>query len=121
MKQLNDRRQYRQVLDLFERNSNRIRSAQVICQALKACSHLKDLRSGMNIHKIISSSQLADQQILVSLINLYGSISLLRRFPHHHSFQHLVECGNLPRAQQIFDGVKEKTLFMYGTMMKGHY
>jgi len=78
MKVLNDAKQFRKTLQLFNKNkdNNNINtcSSTIIIQALKACSQLGDLKSGSTIHNLISSRIKNDSWILVSLINMYSQL-----------------------------------------------
>ncbi len=78
MKFLNDTKQFRKTLELFNKNreNNNINtcSSTIIIQALKACARLGDLQRGSTIHHLISSRIKNDSYILVSLINLYSQL-----------------------------------------------
>ncbi|CAF5161213.1 unnamed protein product [Rotaria sp. Silwood1] len=80
MKLLNDRKQFRKSLDLFdkykENNINKL-SSSTITQALKACAQICDLERGSTIHRLISSRINNDFYILASLIHLYSKIKKL--------------------------------------------
>ncbi|UJR07570.1 hypothetical protein I4U23_011858 [Adineta vaga] len=105
MKSLNDKKQFRQALELFDKHKqNNILtcSTLTITQVLKACAQIKDVERGQNIHKLIPSRIKSDYYILSSLIHFY------------------MQCGNVTSAQLLFDKSKKKTLSMYGSMMKGY-
>ncbi|CAF1285026.1 unnamed protein product [Rotaria sp. Silwood1] len=103
MKLLNDRKQFRKSLDLFdkykENNINKL-SSSTITQALKACAQICDLERGSTIHRLISSRINNDFYILASLIHLY------------------MQCSDVSRAESLFDRSNKKTKAMYGAMMK---
>ncbi|CAF3812958.1 unnamed protein product [Rotaria sp. Silwood1] len=105
MKLLNDRKQFRKSLDLFdkykENNINKL-SSSTITQALKACAQICDLERGSTIHRLISSRINNDFYILASLIHLY------------------MQCSDVSRAESLFDRSNKKTKAMYGAMMKGY-
>ena len=75
MKSLNDKKQFKETIQLFDqykRDHIKDSSSLVITQALKACSQLKNLQYGLNIHQNISSRLKDDVYILASLIHLYS-------------------------------------------------
>ncbi|CAF4341292.1 unnamed protein product, partial [Rotaria sordida] len=75
-------------------------SSYIITQALKACTQIGDLRRGSTIHHLIPSRIKDNSYILTSLIHLY------------------MQCGDVTRAQLLFDSTSKKILQMYGAMMK---
>jgi hypothetical protein len=75
MKFLNDNKQFEKALQLFDKhkkNNTETFSSLIITQALKACTHLKDLQRGSTIHRLISSDMKNDFYISASLIHLYS-------------------------------------------------
>ncbi|CAF5006932.1 unnamed protein product [Rotaria sp. Silwood1] len=75
MKSLNDNKQFKKALDLFDKynkNNIEIYSSFIITQALKACASIGDLQRGSTIHHLISSRIKDDYYILASLIHLYS-------------------------------------------------
>ncbi|CAF3372608.1 unnamed protein product [Rotaria socialis] len=105
MKTLNDNKQYRKTLELFDIfNENNINKCSnwAIIQALKACTETNNAQRGVKIHHLISSRLKHDFYVLPSLIQFY------------------MQCGDVNRAQLLFDTSTTKTLIMYGTMMKGY-
>ncbi|CAF1205633.1 unnamed protein product [Rotaria sordida] len=105
IKSFNDKKQFKKTLELFDKykeNDVKNLSSFVINQALKACTEMRDLQRGMIIHRLISSRIKTDSYITGSLIHLY------------------MQCGDVLRAQSIFDMSKNKTIVMYGAMMKGY-
>jgi hypothetical protein len=86
MKVLNDAKQFRKTLELFNKNKekNNINtcSSSIIIQALKACSQLGDLQCGSSIHRLISSRIKNDSWILVSLINMYSQLKKMTFFSY---------------------------------------
>ncbi|CAF4273910.1 unnamed protein product [Rotaria magnacalcarata] len=105
MKTLNDNKQYRKALELFDIfNENNINKCSnwTIIQALKACTETNNAQRGVKIHHLISSRLKHDFYVLPSLIQFY------------------MQCGDINRAQLLFDTSTTKTLTMYGTMMKGY-
>jgi hypothetical protein len=76
MKLLNDKRQFKKTLELFnkheEKNIEKC-SSLIITQALKACAQIGDLQRGETIHHLILSRLKNDFYILASLIHLYST------------------------------------------------
>ncbi|UJR30205.1 hypothetical protein I4U23_017743 [Adineta vaga] len=105
MKHFNDNKQFRKVLELFDlhmKNNTKTSSTLIITQALKACTYLEDFQRGQAIHSLISSPIKHDPSILTSLIHFY------------------MQCDDLKHAQSLFNNIKEKTLSIYGAMIKGY-
>ncbi|CAF3847043.1 unnamed protein product, partial [Rotaria sp. Silwood1] len=73
MKMLNDNKQYLQTLELIDKHINNIEKCSnwIIIQTLKACSELRDIQRGSNIHNLVSSRLKHDPYILPSLIHFY--------------------------------------------------
>ena len=75
MKMLNDRKQYHEVLALFDTwkmtSPSKIPS-MVITQVLKACAGTGNLQLGKNLHQMIKSDLAEDPYITASLIHLYS-------------------------------------------------
>ena len=75
LKLLNEKKQYREVLDLFDKYKDRNIlkfSSLAITQALKACTYLGELQRGSTIHQLLLSRLDSDVYIQVSLIHLYS-------------------------------------------------
>ena len=72
MKQLIDNRRYRDVLDLFDRETQASTDATRTL-ALKACAKLGDCERGLRIHQQLSSKSLRNHFIQTSLIHLYST------------------------------------------------
>ncbi|UJR15099.1 hypothetical protein I4U23_002066 [Adineta vaga] len=105
MKLLNEKKQFKQSIDLFEHSKDqnvKQLSSFIICQALKACGQLGDLQRGSNIHRFISSSSSIDHVVLTALIQFY------------------MQCNDVKRAESVFTEIANKALFHYGAMMKGY-
>ncbi|CAF1660480.1 unnamed protein product, partial [Adineta ricciae] len=105
LKTLNDSKQFQQALQLFhqhQKNNTEILSSLTITQALKACTHLRDIRSGKAIHDLVTSRTKDDQYIVTSLIHMY------------------MQCGDVRSAETLFHGTKTKVPSVYGAMMKGY-
>ncbi|CAF2097519.1 unnamed protein product [Rotaria magnacalcarata] len=105
MKSFNDKKQFKKALELFDKhmkNNIEVHSSLVITQALKACTHIKDVQRGSDIHRLISSRIQHDFHILASLLHFY------------------MQCGNVSNAELLFNETKKKTLATYGAMMKGY-
>jgi hypothetical protein len=119
MKILNNTKKFNESLDLFdkhkEKNIKQL-SSLVINQALKACAQIGDLQRGSNIHYLISSRIKNDSSVLASLIHFYSKFIQLS---HSYFFICKVQCGEVKHAQSLFDKSTNKTLFIYGAMMKG--
>ena len=75
MKMLNDNKQYRKTLELFdafnEKNIDKC-SNWIIIHALKACTQISDVQRGLKIHNLISSRLKHDPYVLPSLIHFYS-------------------------------------------------
>ncbi|CAF5174123.1 unnamed protein product [Rotaria magnacalcarata] len=78
MKILNDNKQYKKVLELFdafnEKNIDKC-SNWIVIQALKACTQINDVQHGLKIHNLISSRLKHDPYILPSLIHFYSKFT----------------------------------------------
>ena len=78
MKTFNDNKQFRKVLELFnkfnEKNINKC-SNWIIIQALKACTKIGDIEYGFKIHNLISTRLKYDSYVLPSLINFYSKFT----------------------------------------------
>ncbi len=75
MKLLNDQKQFKKALELFDQyKNNKIEtcSDHTINQALKACANIGDLQRGLTIHHMISCRTKKNLHILTSLIHLYS-------------------------------------------------
>ncbi|CAF1456564.1 unnamed protein product [Adineta ricciae] len=104
LKTLNDSKQFQQALQLFhqhQKNNTEILSSLTITQALKACTHLRDIQSGKAIHALVTSRTKDDQYIVTSLIHMY------------------MQCGDISSAETVFHATETKDPSMYGAMMKG--
>ncbi|CAF4211845.1 unnamed protein product, partial [Rotaria sordida] len=103
MKLLNDSQQYEKAHELFDKyikNNNQTFSNSTIIQALKACAKTRDIQRGFNIYHLISSRIHNDSYILTSLIHLY------------------MQCGDVRHAESLFKKSANKSISMYGAMMK---
>jgi anionic cell wall polymer biosynthesis LytR-Cps2A-Psr (LCP) family protein len=73
MKQLNNVKQFRKVIDLFNSYiQNDIPTDVIINQTLKACLELKDFQRGIEIHRNLSAQSLNNSSIQYNLIHLYS-------------------------------------------------
>jgi len=75
MKQLNDKKQFKKALQLFDEYKNinpETTSDFIISQALKACTQIGDFQRGSSIHRLLSSKLKNNATILASLIHLYS-------------------------------------------------
>ena len=76
MKMLNDKKQFRQALHLFDTCREKEPGAQLnsmtITQALKACTHIRDLERGNDIYRLVPARSKEDTYILSSLLHLYS-------------------------------------------------
>ncbi len=120
MKLLNDNKQFKKALELFnkyKKDNVETSSSFIITQALKACAHLEDLQLGSTIHHLISSRVKDDIYISASLIHLYSKFKgeIISLF-----YSNTVQCGDVARAESLFDTTTKKTSSMYGAMMKGN-
>ena len=103
LKTLNDSKQFRRTLQLFQqhqKNNNEILSSLTITQALKACTHLKDIRNSKAIHDLVSSRTKNDQYIVTSLIHMYSEF---HQSIYYRMFSlHIVQCGDIRSAETLF-------------------
>ena len=75
MKQLNDRKEFGKAMALFnEHKDQEIRTDRSIVQALKACTGLRDVKHGVNIHKELTNQSLNNVYIQTALIHFYSKI-----------------------------------------------
>ncbi|CAF1012104.1 unnamed protein product [Adineta steineri] len=105
MKYFNDKKQFQKALELFyqcEQTNNEMISDLSINQALKSCTNIKDFQSGLNIYQRYSSQIEKNNYILASLIHFY------------------MQSKDIKNAQILFDRLKNKTVGIYGAMMKGY-
>ena len=75
MKLLNDKKQFRKALELFDEYKDKnigTLSSFTILQALKSCAQIRDLQRGSTIHRFMSSDMKKNSYILTSLIHLYS-------------------------------------------------
>ncbi|CAF1100411.1 unnamed protein product [Didymodactylos carnosus] len=101
MKKLIESRQYKEVLDLFDRQSQ-VFTDSTLTLALKACAKLCDRERGIRIHRQLSSQALRDSFTQTSLIHFY------------------MQCHDIDHAHQIFSAIDRKTIFMYSAIFKGY-
>ena len=72
MKEFNDKKQYQQVLQLFDKNKDQDISkfsSMIITQILKACAQMGDLQRGSIISNVVRHRIKNDSYILASLIH----------------------------------------------------
>ncbi|CAF0925904.1 unnamed protein product [Adineta steineri] len=105
MKKLNDKKEFEKAIDLFSKYEEK--SNETICdlsvnQVLKSFTNRKDFQGGLNIHQRYLSRIEKNSFILASLIHFY------------------MEFGNVNVAEELFKKSKNKTVGMYGAMMKGY-
>ncbi|CAF1029060.1 unnamed protein product [Rotaria magnacalcarata] len=101
MKKLIESQQYRQALDLVNRQRS-ICDQITFNLALKACTKLNDYQYGIRIHQQLSLEALENPFIQTSLIHFY------------------MQCHDIDQAHKIFSTIKNKTASMYGAMFKGY-
>ena len=75
MKKMIDARQYKDVLDLLERQSQPVDDT-VFNIALKACTKLNAFHHGIKLHQQLSEKSLANPFIQSSLIHFYSKYNL---------------------------------------------
>ncbi|CAF1478225.1 unnamed protein product [Adineta steineri] len=105
MKKLNDKKEFEKAIDLFskyEEKSNETLCDLSVNQVLKSFTNRKDFQGGLNIHQRYLSRIEKNSFILASLIHFY------------------MEFGNVNVAEELFKKSKNKTVGMYGAMMKGY-
>jgi hypothetical protein len=77
MKRLNDTKQFSKALAMFDEVQRReIPQDRAVVQALKACTAVKDLKRGVNIHSKLSNRSKNDAYIQPTLINFYSQFKL---------------------------------------------
>ncbi|CAF3527140.1 unnamed protein product [Rotaria socialis] len=104
MKKLNDRKEFKQALELFhkyEHKNSEIISDVAINQALKSFTNMEDFQGGSDIYQRYLCRIEKNCFTLASIIHFY------------------MQSGNVNRAQEIFNKSKQKTMGIYGAMMKG--
>ncbi|CAF0865251.1 unnamed protein product [Adineta ricciae] len=107
MKLMNNNKQFKKALRLFDeqtsddKNMKKI-SSLVFTQVLKSCAGLPDFQRGITIHRIVSNRLDKDSYLLTSLIHFY------------------MQCNQVTKAEELFRMSKEKTLPMFGSLMKGY-
>ncbi|CAF0880691.1 unnamed protein product [Adineta steineri] len=105
MKKFNDKKQFQNALKLFyqcEKSNHGMISGAAVSQALKSCTNMKDFQSGLILHQRYSSLIEKNKYSLSSLIHFY------------------MQLGDVNHAQILFDKLKNKTVGIYGAMMKGY-
>ena len=80
MKQLNDKKKYREAIELFESSLQQNKSSTKLLfdQALRACIELKDFQRGIEIESKISSNWMQNLFIRNRLIRLHSWLSLFK-------------------------------------------
>ncbi|CAF1006799.1 unnamed protein product [Adineta ricciae] len=101
MKNLIDSQQYKEALNLFDKNQS-IATNITHTLALKAATKLMNYQRGIYIHRQLSIQSLKDPFLLTSLIHFY------------------MQCRRIDEAHKIFSSIENKTVFMYGAMLKGY-
>ena len=78
MKQLNDKKRYRQAMDLFEskHRAKQTSSSLLLDQALRASIELREFQRAIEIEREISASQLQSPFIRNRLIRLHSRLSV---------------------------------------------
>ncbi|CAF1628019.1 unnamed protein product, partial [Adineta ricciae] len=105
MKLLNDKKQFKQTIELFEREKKKNKdqlSSFIIDQALKACVQVRDFRRGQDIHQLIQHRLSADSSLVKSLIHFY------------------MQCHDMNTAESLFHISTNKTVYICSVMMKGY-
>ena len=122
MKKLNDGKQYRQVVELFDqqKGKNMVHSSSmIITQFLKACAHTGDLQRASMIRASVDHRIANDTYILSSFIHLYSEFPSLSRIIGTTSpSSSVVQCGDVTDVEFLFQRATKKTLSIYGAMMK---
>ncbi|KAH0877788.1 hypothetical protein HID58_065182 [Brassica napus] len=74
-----------------------------VCSLLSACSQIKSLKLGKEVHGLIIRNWLErDSFVYISLLSLY------------------IHCGELSTAHVLFDAMEDKTLVSWNTMVNGY-
>ncbi|CAF1329288.1 unnamed protein product, partial [Adineta ricciae] len=105
MKLLNDKKQFKQTIELFERETKKNKeqlSSFIIDQALKACVQVHDFRRGKDIHQLVQHRLSADSSLVKSLIHFY------------------MQCHDMNTAESLFHMSTNKTVYICSVMMKGY-
>ena len=117
MKRLNDAGQFSKALTLFDELERReIPRDQAIVQALKACTRMRLLERGVNIHNKLSKRSKNNNFIQSALVHFYSQFNLSLFI--NLSRLILVQCGDVTHARSIFAASSEKTVPLCGAMMK---
>ena len=74
MKKLNDKKQFKSALSLFNAQKQCEMSDLAINQALRACIYLRDFQHGSSIYEQLSPRSLKCHHIQTSLVQLYGEL-----------------------------------------------
>ena len=118
MKRLNDMGQFSKALTLFDELQRRETPRdRAIVQALKACTRMKNLERGVDIHNKLSHRSTNDSYIQSALIHFYSQFNLSRFVDLSRSI--LVQCGGVTIARRVFAASNNKTMPLFGAMMKG--
>ena len=116
MQRLNNNRQFKQSIALFDAHTEKQPNAFAVNQALKACIQLDDINRGIQIHHNLPSSFVYNDFIQATLIHLY-SRSFTLNFDFHHSVS--VKAGDYVKAQEIFRKNKKKSSVICVAILKG--
>ncbi|CAF1587481.1 unnamed protein product [Adineta ricciae] len=102
LKQLNAKKQYEKVIDLFGKYTKKnLSDDTTINQMLKACVELGDTKRGLDIYQRLSSQSKENHLIQTNLIRLF------------------MNSGDLTKAREIFNQSRNTTIVMYNAMFHG--
>lgn len=88
---------------LLMKNTGKLPDMFTVCSLLSACSQLKSLRLGKEVHGFIIRNRLErDSFVYTSILSLY------------------IHCGELSSARVLFDAMEDKTLVSWNTMVNGY-
>lgn len=96
---------FKEAIDLFRESleAGLKPDSYTLVRALSACSQLGDLVVGEWIHRYVVDSGMG--------LNVFVNTALVDMF---------VKCGNMEKARAIFDGMHERDVVTWGTMVQGY-
>ena len=101
MKVLNEKKQFKQVLHLFDEcqtNNTKALSSMVITEALAASTNLHDLHRGTTIHQLVSAPLDDDACVSSALIRLYSKFTLFHFISYTLPFRSAMWRGQTRRG-----------------------
>lgn len=120
---LYDQQRYRELLHLFdmhhEKSTMKFVSNKTIIQILQACDHSQNVQMMKKTHQMFSSRIANDPYLLSKLIHVYSKnlSSFIRSLP----IVILVNIGDLPTVENLYETCHSKAIAVQGAMMKGEW